>query len=377
MRCGTTFTSRLTPAIPNPPISQSRASSSAKLFSQNTPRDVLSNASTPPTPVCASDEESLSTLESDENLDPNIFHARLRRRVLILRRSGLSETDPRIAALTKKQKEVAGNYIFDAKDAEREFLNLKVAMDEADLKARLRGECDTTEPTTERKKRAGKSSSKIRPGPSAPEPSALGEDEDEGETMFSTMLDEMPTTETSNTGTTIAVRNLPLPKHASFAKSPKTLLSETARKIDKYAVVTYELISGGSRAVRVKCDIRWNGGRTSEWRMDEVGCWDRDQAEWFVSTVAFHALAYPLPDEDDIRFVAGWGAQSGAGISVSGVGNFPPLYRDLWSELEEKRKEKEAARNRTVWKCLLDVAEARGAAGEVCLTSSVTISAAD
>src|SRR5258706_12707702 len=136
-----------------------------------------------------------------------------------------------------KQKEAAGDYMLDAKDAEREFLSLKVAMDEAVLKARLRGESDIAGSTTRGKRRDGKSSSKPPIGSPAPE-----EEEEEEETMFSTMLDEMPTTEVSNTGTTITVRNLPVPKHASFAKSPKTLLSETARKIDKYAVVSYEII---------------------------------------------------------------------------------------------------------------------------------------
>ena len=269
--------------------------------------------------------------------------------------------------------------MFNLKDAEREFLGLRVAMDEADLKARLRGESHTTESTTERKRKAGKASSRPPQRPPAPEPTATEEEEDDDEgTMFSTLLDEIPTTEVSNTGTTITVRNLPVPKHVSFAKSPKTLLSETARKIDKYAVVSYELISGSRMAVRVKCDIRWNGGRTSEWRMDEVGCWDRDQAEWFVSAVALHALAYPLPDEDDMGFAAGGGTQGGAvGISVSGVGNFPVPYRDLWSELEEERKKEEAARNRKVWKCLSEVAEARGVTVEVHLKISVTTITAD
>jgi ATP-dependent RNA helicase DHX29 len=366
MRCGATFTSRLTPAIHSPSIpklNQHPISSSAKPFS------------TPPTPVDASDGETPSTFDSDEELEPSILHARLRLQILTLRRSGRPETDPKVTALMKKQKEVARNYMFNASDAEREFLSLKLAMDEADLKARLRGESCTTGVTTEGKKRARKSISK--PPPDSPAP-ATEDEEDEEETMFNTMLDEMPTTELSNSGTTITVRNLPVPKHARFAKSPKTLLSETARKIDKYAVASYELISGSSKAVRVKCDVRWNGGRTSEWRMDGVACWDREQAEWFVSTIALHALAYPLPDEDEIRFSAGGGAQSGpVGTSVPVVGNFPPPYRDLWSELEEERKRKEAARNRKVWKCLSEVANARGVAEEVGCTHLMTISAAD
>ena len=276
-----------------------------------------------------------------------------------------------------KQKEVASDYMFNAKDAERELLSLKAAMNEAVLKARLRGESDTAGSTTKGKRKAQKSNSKPPPSSPAPAPApALEEEEEEEETMFSTMLDEIPTTEVSNTGTTITVRNLPMPKHASFAKSPKTLLSETARKMDKYAVISYDLISGGSKVVRVKCDVRWNGGRTSEWRMDEVGCWDHDQAEWFISTVALHALAYPLPDEDDMGFAAGGGAQSGVvGIPVSGIGNFPPPYRDLWSELEEDRKRQEAARNRRVWKCLSEIADARGVIGEVGWTLSMTFSA--
>jgi ATP-dependent RNA helicase DHX29 len=248
-------------------------------------------------------------------------------------------------------------------------LSLKAAMDEADLRARLRGEFHTIESTTKRKKRAGASSSKPPSGSPAPESTATEDEEDERETMFSTMLDEMPTTEVSGTGTTVIVRNLPLPKHtSSSSKSPKSLLSETALKIDKYAVVLYELISGSSRAVRVKCDIRWDGGRISEWRMDEVGCWDRDQADWFVSTIALHALAYPLPDEEKIGFVAGGGPQSG--VSVSSMRYFPIPYRNLWSELEEERKREEAVQNRKVWKCLLEVAEARDVVGEVRLTFS-------
>jgi ATP-dependent RNA helicase DHX29 len=328
---------------------------------------VPSNPSTPPTPVCVSDEDSTATFESDEELDLSTLHARLRLRVLALRRSGRSETDPKVATLVEKQKEVAVDYMFNAKDAERVFLSLKVSMDEADLKARLRGEPHTTASTMGGKRRPGKSSSKPPPGPPAPEPIVADEDEDEGETMFGTMLDEMPTTELSNTGTTITLRDLPVPKHTSgFAKSPKSLLSEIARKIDKYSVILYELISGGSKIVRVKCDVRWNGGRTSEWRMDGVGCWDRDQAEWFVSTIALHALVNPPHDEEEMGFAAGRGAQSAVtGISVSGVRNFPISYRDLWSELEEERKREEAARNRKVWKCLLEVAEARGVAREV------------
>ena len=365
MRCGTTFTSRLTPAIPNPllsKINQYPTSASARPFSQNTSPKVPSNPPTPPALVYASDGETESTFGSDEDLEPSILHAHLRLRILTLRRLGRSETDPKVTALTTKQNEAARDYLFSAKDAEREFSRLKVAMDEADLKARLRGESDIAGSTTGGKKKAGKSSVKPPSGSPAPE----GEKEEEEETMFSTMLDEMPTTEVSSNGTTITVRNLPVPKHASFAKSPKTLLSETARKIDKYAVVSYEVISGSSKVIRVKCDVRWNGGRTSEWRMDGVGCWGRDQSEWFVSTVALHALAYPLPDEDDMGFAAGGGAQSGSvGISVSGVGNFSPPYRDLWSELEVERKRREAAQNRKVWRCLLEIADARGAAREV------------
>jgi ATP-dependent RNA helicase DHX29 len=324
---------------------------------------VPSNPSTPPALVYVPDGETPSPFDSDEELEPSILYAHLRLRILTLRRSGRPETDPKVTALTKKQKEAAGDYMFNAKDAEREFLSLKVAMDAAVLKARLRGESDTAESTTEGQKRTGKSKSK--PPPSSPAP-APEEEEEEEETMFSTMLDEMPTTEVSNSGTTITVRNLPVPKHASFAKSPKTLLSETARKIDKYAVISYDLISGSSKAARVKCSVRWNGGRTSEWRMDEVGCWNHDQAGWFISTVALHALAYPLPDGDDMGFAAGGGAQSGTmGISVSGVGNFPPPYRDLWGELEEDRRRRDAARNRKVWKCLSEIADARGVAGEV------------
>lgn len=68
------------------------------------------------------------------------------------------------------------------------------------------------------------------------------------------ILEEMPKSETTNEGVTIAIRDMALPKHWS-GRTSKVLLAEAVAKSDRYAVVTYSIISGHSRAKRASVSL--------------------------------------------------------------------------------------------------------------------------
>lgn len=78
--------------------------------------------------------------------------------------------------------------------------------------------------------------------------------------------------------------------------------------------------------------------------MDDVACHDQFQAEHYVAVLALHSLSYPPLN----------GFQSSAQLkgAQSPVRNVPPCFKDLWDELEEKRKADEATRDREIWESL-------------------------
>jgi len=83
--------------------------------------------------------------------------------------------------------------------------------------------------------------------------------------------------------------------------------------------------------------------------MDDVGCPDVKQAEQYISTVALHALTFPALD----GFALG-------GTSAASTQTFfrllPPAIRNLWDELEAKRRESDDATNRAAWAKLRTIA---------------------
>lgn len=163
------------------------------------------------------------------------------------------------------------------------------------------------------------------------------------------ILEEMPTTEIGSQGTTINIRDMALPKHWS-GRTPKILLKEVVAKADRYAAVTYSLLSGPSRAKRAGVSIRWEGKKMDEWLMEEVACYDQGQAEQFIATVALHALTFPPTG----GFAAGNSTSSG---NQTFFRLLPAVFRDLWDELETTRKTRDDIINRNLWAKLRSIIE--------------------
>jgi ATP-dependent RNA helicase DHX29 len=89
------------------------------------------------------------------------------------------------------------------------------------------------------------------------------------------------------------------------------------------------------------------------------------QAEQYIATVALHALTYPSTE----GFATG--ATSSAGNSQTFFRLLPPVFRDLWGELETKRKADHDTINRTVWSKLRSIIEPKmDTESQVC--SSIT-----
>lgn len=184
------------------------------------------------------------------------------------------------------------------------------------------------------------SSSPPSPGRSTADTSA--NDDEEGD-FFGNMLDEMPTEETTEQGTTIPVRNLSLPKHFS-GKTPKVSLEETVRKLDKGASVSFSVISR-SRAVRAAVKVRWSEnttGKTVTHRMDDIACWDEKQAYNYIATLALFDIAT---------------SPQGSGLAVNKA--LPTVFRDLWDELVAQRQTEDEEDYRRRLKVYRAIAEPR------------------
>lgn len=164
-------------------------------------------------------------------------------------------------------------------------------------------------------------------------------------------LQEIPATETTASDITVRLQSMEGPSHSSD-RLPKVILQETITKKDKYAVTKYARIPSPSGILRASVTISWNGGRTQSWSMDDVGCPDITQAEQYISTVALHALTFPVLD----GFAQGGSA---TGSTQTSFRRLPPAFRDLWDELEAKRKELDEATNRAAWGKLRAITRAK------------------
>ena len=171
--------------------------------------------------------------------------------------------------------------------------------------------------------------------------------------LFGILLDPMPESEITTNGTQVHIRDMALPKHWA-GRTPKSLLSEMVQRADRYAVISYRILpdTRTSRAKRAGVTVRWEGAKTGEWFMDDVGCWDEAQAEQYISTVALHDVTFGHSEG-----FAGGGVSGGGGQTYFRL--LPPVFRDLWDELELKRKQAEDSRNRKVWGTLQKIVESK------------------
>ncbi|KAF9456536.1 P-loop containing nucleoside triphosphate hydrolase protein [Collybia nuda] len=297
-----------------------------------------------------SENTSDSGHESADSADPTTEYARLK-----LKHDGLTQGyhirnevhATEIRNLRQRLNTLQNSYFFDEKEAHTLYQIEREKATVLALRERLQG--TKPNPST-----PGTVSAKPRPINLQPPaltaiPDFFDEDDGSGGEGLLEILEQMPGTEISSQGTTINIRDMALPKHWS-GRTPKILLKEVVTKVDRYAVVTYNILSGLSRAKRASVDIRWEGRKMDEWIMEDVACYDEAQAEQYIATVALHALTFPPTG----GFAAGNSSSSG---SQTFFRLLPPVFRDLWDELETIRKGRDDSVNRNLWAKLRSIIE--------------------
>lgn len=328
-----------------------------------TPRTVLSlhGADTPSDISSASLVESRSDILSEMSVpgtpddDPNSTYVHLKMRISELttnRKTSETADATFLRMLQERLEEVKQDYLFDEREAESAYRAERKKADDLALQSRLRGEKILSTPATPRIKPPPTVRSPERPQPDRVEDVFDEDDEDddvEGGGGLLQLLEEMPQTETTQEGVTIQIRDLPAPKGWS-GKTPRTLLLELVHKTDKYANVSFRSVSGASRAQRAAVRIIWQQGNLDDWSMDDVACYDAGQAEQYIATVALHRLAFPPTP----GFAVGGAAST---TTLTSYRLLPPVYRDLWNELEEGRRADHDRINRDIWAKLRQILE--------------------
>lgn len=350
---------------PSPLTKASRLNAAAPAFIPSSPGLTYSF---PPTPTLSEGVTGTATPLSDESdhesSDDDLTKAYVKVKSQIDdlttdRRSTETRDAAFLQNLQRRLNEIRQDYLFDAKDAEEAYQQQRQIRQAQRIEARLRG-LELSHPV--QKPEIVKSPD---PAPTTPtEPGTPRQDifddhsDGEGGGLFD-LLQEMPSTEVSDQGTTITIRDFPLPKHWS-GRTPRLLLQDTTRKLDRYAIIEFQSISASSRAKRAAVRIVWQRYRDgfSEWSMDDVACHTDTQAEEYIATVALHSLTFPSTPGFAIGATA-------ATTTATSFRLLPSVFRDLWSELEERRKANDDAANRAIWKKLMTILDAKVAEGKV------------
>ncbi|KAJ7727845.1 P-loop containing nucleoside triphosphate hydrolase protein [Mycena maculata] len=297
------------------------------------------------------DQDSSDSNDSSDDTNLEYVHLKLKIADLTSNRLPGDKTDSsELQNLRARLQKVKDSYFFNEKDAEAQYRVEREKADAIALQARLRGHSTPSIPPS------AKAVKKRPPNllqPRAPTPVVVTTtdifDEDTGDSVggLFEVLEDMPTTETTERGTIINVRDMALPKHWS-GRTPKTLLAETVSKADRYAAISYTLLSGASRVKRAAVSIRWDGKKMDEWSMEDVACHTEGQAEQYIATIALHKLTFP--EKDAFTVPAPSGGQTFFRL-------LPAVFRDLWEELETTRKINTDALNRGVWAKLRSIIE--------------------
>ena len=253
-----------------------------------------------------------------------------------------------IRVIHEMTKELTKDYLFDEKEAHIQYRQERERLDKEMLQERLRSLQPEgplppqTLSVDKQRQRSQTPWSSSTPGPGTD----IFEDSEDSPGGLLGFLDDFPD-EINEQGVTIKLRNISLPKHWA-GQTPRTLLRDLVAKIDRYAAISYDAISQHSRVKRANIIISWQSRKKDEWAMNDVGCHDEAQAEQYIATVALHALTYPLTN----GFAA---AAPSSAASHTAFRLLPPVYRDLWDELEKSRKTRDDLVNRKAWAKLRDI----------------------
>lgn len=302
---------------------------------------------------------SLDSFGDPESLyteDPTLQYVRLKLSYDQVTSSRHSEhSSKQLQALRARLKDVKEHYFFDEKEAEARYRVERGRLDAVELQERLRASpapSTPSPPTTILSKPKSPAPIPILTQDKLNTSNAMSDIfEDDVDENSGGLLDLLyiPATETSSNGITVSIRDMSLPKHWS-GRTPKILLQESVSKADRYAAIFYSIISGPSRGKRAAISIRWDSRKSDDWCMTDFACHDEGQAEQYIATIALHALTYP-PTE----------GFSGSNLSTSGNQTtfrlLPPVFRDLWDELESDRKIRDDTNNRKLWAKLRSIVE--------------------
>lgn len=283
---------------------------------------------------------------SPELEDPNLEYARIKLQLINLKSSNTTQRQRLGAAslLEEKMRSVKSHYFFDERDAERLYRSELEKANAQLLRAALRGSLEPSRPKSP--KGTTTPMAVTMPPEPEPQPDLFDQEDDESSGGVLGILDAISEVEGPR-GTIISVKDMSFHKQ-SGGKLPQVVLLGYVSKVDRYATVTFSSLSGQSRAKRSGVRILWGNRKVDEWKMEEVACREESQAEHYIATVTLHALSFP-PTEG-----------FAAGSMSSPVGNtffrlFPPIFRDLWDELETDRKLREGRINRGVWAKLWNI----------------------
>lgn len=298
-----------------------------------------------------------------EGEEPNDEYVRLKLELAQLTAPRYPRTHPenstRISVIRARLEEVKEYYFFSEKQAEAAFKARLLDEDLGQLHKQLKGE--SSQPQAH-----------FDPPPNIPLPPQLhipehadnhtdvfdeAEEEDAG---FFDLLEPMPDSEQNpSTGTIVTIRDMPITA-AMTSVLPKAALNEFISKQDISAIAQYRDISGGTRAKRASVKLQWSTGRIQEWSMEDTACYDFLQAEQYVATVALYSLTnQPLP---------GFASKNLLAFALP-LKRFPPAFRDLWNEFDDRRKEEDNATNYGIWSKLNDIIDAKAREKTVRLTT--------
>lgn len=297
-------------------------------------------------------ESNTRTGDADfDETDPTFLYACLK-----IQHEELS-SEPRSQLITEQLRQLEQNlvdiskdYLFDKKEALVLYRKERDNSIQRHLQERLRSPLPSAEPRPD----VAPKKPDVLPPISTDSQAATdifdGDDIDDFEsTGLLGFLEDTDPNEITVKGVTYRLREMVVAKHWS-GPMPKTVLHDFVAKEDKYAAVSYTIISGQSRANRASISIAWRGNKRDLWSMDDVACPTAPQAEQYIATIALHSLTYPLTD----------GFISSSPTSTSNSTSFrllPASYRDLWDELEAARKQRDNERNRAIWGQLLNIAK--------------------
>ncbi|KAJ7631081.1 P-loop containing nucleoside triphosphate hydrolase protein [Roridomyces roridus] len=345
-----------TPTLPTPSRLDANAApfipSFNRMHKATPPSDSDPESEPAPAPLIISQDSDSSDSGNDSlaTEDTNLEYARLKLKIAKLtsdRLPGDKTESSELRNLQTRLQQVKKHYFFDEKDAEAQYRVEREKAEAVALQARLRGTSTTS--LAPSPKFVKKRPPNLQPPPPQAAASTDIFDEDIGDSVGGLLeaLEDMPTTVTNDHGTVVNVRDMALPKHWS-GRTPKILLAETVSKADRYAAISYIMLSGASRVKRASVSIRWDGKKTDEWSMDNVGCHTEGQAEQYIATIALHELTFP--EKDAFTAPAPSGGQTFFRL-------LPAVFRDLWEELETSRKVNTDALNRGVWAKLRSIIE--------------------